>query len=55
MYYDTSTFEALEPPTFPRVLEAQQKIDQVIPAIREDELYLKNPYAPGAAAAPAGK
>ena len=55
MYYDSSTFEALEPPTFPRVLEAQQKIDQVIPAIREDELYLKNPYAPGAAAAPAGK
>ena len=55
MYYDSSTFEAIEPPTFPRVLEAQQKIDQVIPAIREDELYLKNPYAPGAAAAPAGK
>jgi hypothetical protein len=37
------------------VLEAQQKIDKAIPAIREDELHLKNPYAPGAAAPPAGK
>ncbi|MDX9834937.1 MAG: hypothetical protein RBT36_06915 [Desulfobulbus sp.] len=55
MYYDSSTFEALEPPTFPGIIEAQQKIDKAIPAIREDELYLKNPFAPGSAAPPAGK
>jgi len=55
MYYDTSSFEALEPPTFPRILEAQQKIDKLIPALAKDEeLYLKNPFAP-VSAAPAGK
>lgn len=55
MYYDTSSFEALEPPTFPRILEAQQKIDKLIPALAKDEeLYLKNPFAP-VSPAPAGK
>jgi hypothetical protein len=55
MYYDTSSFEAIEPPTFPRILEAQQKIDKLIPALAKDEeLYLKNPFAP-VSSAPAGK
>ena len=48
MYYDASTFEAIEPPTFPRILEAQQKIDKVIPALKDEELYLRNPFAPAA-------
>jgi hypothetical protein len=52
MYYDTSTFEAIEPPTFPLIIEAQQKIDQVIPALKDEELYLSNPFAPPPAAIP---
>ena len=55
MYYDTSSFEAIEPPTFPRILEAQQKIDKLIPALAKDEeLYLKNPFAP-VSGGPTGK
>jgi hypothetical protein len=46
MYYDSSAFEAIEPPTFPRIIEAQQKLDKAIPALKDEELYLKNPYAP---------
>lgn len=46
MYYDTSTFETIEPPTFPRILEAQQKIDKALPALKNEELYLRNPFAP---------
>jgi len=46
MYYDAAAFEAIEPPTFPRILEAQQKIDKAIPALKDEELYLKNPFAP---------
>lgn len=46
MYYDSSTFEALEPPTFPQIIEAQQKIDAIIPALKQEELYLKNPFTP---------
>ncbi|WP_218918268.1 vWA domain-containing protein [Desulfobulbus propionicus] len=53
MYYDASVFEAIEPPTFPRIIEAQQKLDKAIPALKDEELYLKNPYAP--AAVPGGK
>ncbi|MDR2551295.1 MAG: VWA domain-containing protein [Desulfobulbus sp.] len=54
MYYDSSFFEAIEPPTFPRILEAQAKIDKAIPALgKDEELYLKNPYAP-AGVLPAG-
>jgi len=49
MYYDTSSFETLEPPTFPRILEAQQKIDKALPALKDEELYLRNPFAPVAA------
>lgn len=55
MYYDASSFEAIEPPTFPRILEAQQKIDKAIPAIKEEELYLKNPFAPAAGPPVPGK
>lgn len=46
MYYDTSTFETIEPPTFPKILEAQQKLDKVIPAVKGEELYVRNPFAP---------
>jgi len=47
MYYDSSSFEAIEPPTFPRILEAQTRIDKAIPALgKDEELYLKNPFAP---------
>ncbi|MBM9536613.1 VWA domain-containing protein [Desulfobulbus alkaliphilus] len=46
MYYDSSTFEALEPPTFPQILEAQQKLDAIMPALNNEELYLKNPFTP---------
>jgi hypothetical protein len=46
MYYDAAAFEAIEPPTFPQVLEAQQALDKVIPAVKPAELYLRNPYAP---------
>jgi hypothetical protein len=52
MYYDTSTFETIEPPTFPLIIEAQQKIDQVIPALKDEALYLSNPFAPPPAADP---
>ncbi len=46
MYYDSSSFEAIEPPTFPRILEAQQKIDKAIPALKNEELFLRNPFVP---------
>jgi hypothetical protein len=46
MYYDSAAFEAIEPPTFPQVLEAQQALDKVIVAVKPAELYLRNPYAP---------
>ena len=46
MYYDAAAFEAIEPPTFPQVLEAQQALDKAIPAVKTAELYLRNPYAP---------
>jgi hypothetical protein len=52
MYYDSSTFEAIEPPTFPRIIEAQQKIDAIIPALKLEELYLKNPFTPQPVAEP---
>ena len=55
MYYDASSFEAIEPPTFPRILEAQQKLDKAIPAIKEEELYLINPFAPAAGKPVPGK
>ena len=56
MYYDASTFEALEPPTFPKILEAQQKIDKAIPSLGKDEpLYLTNPFVQGASAVAIGK
>jgi len=55
MYYDASSFEAIEPPTFPRILEAQQKIDKVIPALKDEELYLKNPFAPTSGPPATGK
>ena len=55
MYYDASSFEAIEPPTFPKILEAQQKIDKVIPALKDEELYLKNPFAPTSGPAATGK
>lgn len=47
MYYDSSSFETIEPPTFPKILEAQQKLDKVLPILgKDDALYLKNPFAP---------
>ncbi len=56
MYYDASSFEAIEPPTFPRIIEAQQKIDKALPALAKDEqLYLSNPFAPLASPVAAGK
>jgi hypothetical protein len=48
MYYDASTFETLEPPTFPLIIEAQQKIDKAIPALPDGDLYLRNPFVPAA-------
>lgn len=55
MYYDSSSFEAIEPPTFPRILEAQQKIDKAIPALKNEELYLRNPFVPIGEAGATGK
>lgn len=46
MYYDSSSFEAIEPPTFPRILEAQQQLDKLIPAVKGEDLYVRNPFAP---------
>ena len=52
VYYDSSSFEALEPPTFPRIIEAQQRIDKALPALNKDEqLYLTNPFVQAASAA----
>jgi len=49
MYYDSSSFEAIEPPTFPRILEAQQKLDKFLPVVPGEELFIRNPFAPMAA------
>jgi len=46
MYYDSSSFEAIEPPTFPRILEAQRQLDKLIPEVKGEDLYVKNPFAP---------
>ncbi len=48
MYYDASSFETVEPPTFPLIIEAQQKIDKAIPALQEGDLFLRNPFVPAA-------
>lgn len=50
MYYDSSAFEAIEPPTFPRIIEAQQQLDKLMPSVRGEELYVRNPFAPVATA-----
>lgn len=51
MYYDSSTFETIEPPTFSKILEAQQKLDKVIPAVKGEDLFVRNPFAPTASTA----
>lgn len=42
--YETSTFETLEPPTFQKILQAQQQLDQVLPMLPDANPYLSNPF-----------
>lgn len=43
----TSNFETLEPPTFQKILEAQQQLDQLLPKLDNTNPYLANPYTSG--------
>lgn len=42
--YETSTFETLEPPTFQKILQAQQQLDKILPFLPEANPYLSNPF-----------
>jgi len=45
--YQTSQFETLDPPTFKKILGAQQRLDQVIPALQDGNPYMVNPFTVG--------
>ncbi len=42
--YQTAKFETIEPPTFQKILQAQQKLDKVLPALQDANPYLVNPF-----------
>jgi Mg-chelatase subunit ChlD len=42
--YETSTFETLEPPTFQKILAAQEALDKVLPTLNDANPYLRNPF-----------
>ncbi len=42
--YETSLFETLEPPTFPKILQAQQQLDKILPMVSDLNPYLSNPF-----------
>lgn len=44
MRYETSKFETLEPPTFQKIIQAQQQLDQILPMQKDADPYLHNPY-----------
>ena len=45
MRYTNSVFESISPPNLKGILEAQERIDQAIPALPDSNPYMKNPYA----------
>jgi hypothetical protein len=45
--YETSTFETLDPPTFKKVLSAQQRLNQLIPGLTDANPYMVNPFTAG--------
>ncbi len=51
--YETSLFETLEPPTFQKILQAQQKLDKALPLLNDANPYLVNPYTSKLMPAPA--
>ena len=50
MRYTNSAFESISPPNFKGILEAQERLDQAIPALPDSNPYMKNPYADAIAA-----
>ncbi len=46
MRYASSEFEAIAPPAFGKILQAQQQFDRIFPSLRNANPYLQNPYAP---------
>ncbi|PIE69813.1 MAG: hypothetical protein CSA21_00395 [Deltaproteobacteria bacterium] len=45
--YQTSQLETLSPPAFKKVLGAQQRLDQALPALKDRNPYMTNPFTAG--------
>lgn len=46
MRYQSGTFEAISPPNFPQVIQAQDKLNAIFPLLPDANPYLTNKYAP---------
>jgi hypothetical protein len=53
MRYESGEFEAISPPVFPKILEAQERLNAIFPGLADANPYMRNPYAPVAAPRPA--
>ncbi|PIE72404.1 MAG: hypothetical protein CSA20_08030 [Deltaproteobacteria bacterium] len=42
--YETTSFETMEPPVFPKIMEAQKQLDQYLPMLPDANPYLSNPF-----------
>jgi len=42
--YESSKFETLDPPTFSKILQAQQQLDKMLPMLKDGSPYLSNPF-----------
>lgn len=42
--YESANFETLEPPTFKKILQAQERLNLVLPSLGQERPYLVNPY-----------
>ena len=46
MRYQSGKFEAISPPNFPQIIQAQDKLNNVFPALPDANPYMVNKYAP---------
>ncbi len=46
MRYESGEFEAISPPNFPKILDMQQRLNEIFPPLPDANPYMTNPYAP---------
>lgn len=46
MRYESGEFEAISPPNFPKILNMQQRLNEIFPPLPDANPYMTNPYAP---------